>query len=164
MSGRTWQPLEDPVAQATLAAELCRWEGTPYLPGSCAPGPGGGVDCVRFVVAVWNALARVDVRPDAISPAAAVHHPERARMAFAELAARFPCAPVPPDAPLEPGDVIATGPIGGGPGHGVIVGDERRICWDATYPAVRRISLGLVALVGHEVHGAWRLMDRRWTP
>lgn len=159
---RAWRPMDDAGAQAALARLLRRWEGTPYLAGSCAPGPRGGVDCVRFVVAVWNALAGLRVDPAAVAPAAAVHAPDRARTAFAALAARFPCAPVPDGVPLEPGDVLATGPIGGGPGHGVIVGDERRICWDATYPAVRRISLGLVALVGHEVHGAWRLNDRRW--
>lgn len=37
-----------------LATILERWRGTPWRPGECCAGSGGGVDCVRFAVAVCD--------------------------------------------------------------------------------------------------------------
>lgn len=156
-----WRPLNDPASQARLAAVLASWEGTPYMPGQSCKGV--GVDCVRFVVAVLDELSgkQTDVRT--IAPDAATHAPDVAMAALARLIARFDCEEVTNNV-LEPGDVIATGPENRGPGHAVLVGCERRICWDATAPRVRRISLGLSALMGHQVFAVYRLKNRKWAP
>ena len=38
-----------------LHAEAARWRGTPFRARSCACGPRGGVDCVRYVAALLHA-------------------------------------------------------------------------------------------------------------
>jgi cell wall-associated NlpC family hydrolase len=168
----TWRPLADAEAQARLERVLRSWEGTPYQEGQQTRGRSGGVDCAAFVVCVLNELtgSRVPVRR--VAPDAAVHAPGVAAAALERLVSCFDLVPIEPTLELEagpglvlePGDVVATGPRTGGPGHGLIVGTSRRMCWDATGSGrgVRQISLGLLALVDQVVFGAWRMRDRSW--
>jgi len=158
-----WRAMESQQAQIRLGYVLESWRGTPYMPGQAVKKV--GVDCVRFVVAVLNELSgqSIDVRTIAVD--AAVHAPEIAQAAFERLVEQFDCIEVPAvngAAVCEPGDVLATGPEKGGPGHAVIVGSERRMCWDAMHPKVRTISLGLRAIVGQRVFAVYRMRDRRW--
>lgn len=158
-----WRALADARAQERLGEVLRSWEGTRYLAGQQARG--AAADCAGFVVGVLNELAGTAHVAARIAPDAGAHAPDRAGLALEGLVATFglePVAVVEGVLVLEPGDVIVTGPVARGPTHGLLVGDERRMVWDATGRGVRRISLGLLALVGHEVFGAWRLRDRSW--
>lgn len=154
-----WRAMESQQAQIRLGYVLESWRGTPYMPGQCCKGV--GVDCVRFVVAVLDELAGVKTDIKTIAPDAAVHSADVAQEAFERLIDRFDCSEI-TDGFVEPGDVLATGPLEGGPGHAVIVGSQRRMCWDAVHPKVRQISLGLRAIVGQRVFNVYRMNNRKW--
>lgn len=159
MTALKWEPMPDAKAQARLGEVLDSWLSTPYMPGQSCKGV--GVDCVRFALAVLDELAgtKTDVRT--IAPDAAVHAPGVAAAAFDRLVDRFNCAEIRTGV-VQPGDILATGPVGGGPGHAVIVGVTRAVAWDAVHPKVRKISLGLRALVGQRVFAVYRMDNRKW--
>lgn len=159
MTALAWRPLEDLAAQARLAQVLASWDGTPYFAGQRCKGV--GVDCIRFVVAVLDELAgtRTVVR---VLPGDVAHHaPALAFEALSRQLGLMPCSPV-LDGVLEPGDVVATGPLDGGPGHALIVGPERLQAWHAADgQGVCRTGLGVLGWMGHRIVSVHRL-DRRW--
>lgn len=55
---------------SALQAQAARWLGTPFRVGSAAPGPGGGVDCVRLAEAL---LAESGATPRFRFPHSTVH-------------------------------------------------------------------------------------------
>lgn len=150
--------MGDAKAMARLGQVLESWEGTPYMSGQRCRGV--GVDCVRFVVAVLDELTgrHTDIRT--IPPDTCLHAPAKAREAAERLSLAFEADRV-TDA-LEAGDVIVTGPVGGGPGHVMIVGHRKSEVWHASYPMVHKVGLRGVYLCGHQVFDVFRLRDRKW--
>jgi hypothetical protein len=155
-----WRPLEDLAAQARLAEVLASWDGTPYMLGQRCKGV--GVDCIRFVVAVIDELAGTTTRVRVLPGDVAHHAPAVAFDALARVLELVPSAPV-LEGPLEPGDVVVTGPLKGGPGHALIVGVDGLSGWHATQPqGVCRTGLGVLDWMGHRIVSTHRLTDRRW--
>jgi hypothetical protein len=159
-----WKPLDGPEGMAKLAAILESWRDTPYFPGQATKKV--GVDCARFVACVLDELNGTQTDMTTLPPDTAVHAPKAAAKALKFLIEKFDCEEVMGDV-LEPGDILATGPIDGGPGHAVIVGPQRRVCWDSSNSSggrgrVRQISIGLQALVGQKVFGVYRQRNRTW--
>ena len=155
-----WRALEDQAAQARLGAVLESWRGTPYMSGQRCKGV--GVDCVRFVIAVFDEMNGTDTPVKTVPGDVAQHAPEVARAALELLLRSFDCSRV-REPYLEPGDVIVTGPNAGGPGHAMIVGAERRMCWHAA-PAtgVCSTSLGIIGMLDQKVFAAYRMTSRKW--
>jgi cell wall-associated NlpC family hydrolase len=61
-----WFRSDRPDRLAALQKEAARWEGTPFLPNSCSPGPKGGVCCHKLVGALYRAAGTLLVElPDA---------------------------------------------------------------------------------------------------
>lgn len=153
-----WRPMADATAQARLGEILLSWEGTRYMPGQQLRGV--GTDCVRFVCAVLDELLGVKTPIKTLPPDTCMHDPERAAAAMRRLQELYPSDQV--SGAVEPGDVIVTGPKAGGPGHAMIVGDQRNVVWHASAPSVHRVGIGGVLLLGHRVFAAYRLRQRDW--
>jgi cell wall-associated NlpC family hydrolase len=129
--------------EARLQTILARWNRTPYLPGQCCEGQ--GVDCVRFVCAVWDELLGRERHYDKAMPQDAAWHDRAGAFRTAlKIRRRFRCKPA--RGALQPGDVIVVGPRGkhGGPGHVMLVGAKPWTVWHATQPCVHRTGLGYV--------------------
>ena len=110
-----------------LERELQRWHGTPYHETSCCVG--GGVNCVRFVCAVADVMFRRDPMPPPHVPAdRSLHDPEGARSSLRFLMKHYGAQSV-GRSYVEPGDILATGPLGGGPGHAIIIGTVPNRMW-----------------------------------
>lgn len=85
-----------PARLADLRAAAAQIEGTPFFANSEAPGPAGGIDCVRtlhFVYRTCGAIGPIDIPRQAMDYG---HHAERSRLIDAfdtwpELVARFAC-------------------------------------------------------------------------
>ena len=74
-----------------LGAAVKEWRGTPYAAGCCSPGPGGGVDCVRFVDAVLQQLHQTVLPPlPRFAQDAAFHNPRTVADMIGILEARYP--------------------------------------------------------------------------
>lgn len=155
-----WTPHPDPEAQARLAAVLAPWDGTRYMAGQQRRG--AGVDCVRFVSAVLDELLGQQTPISTLPPDTAIHAPAKAEAAFQRLCVLFPVEPL-EGAFVEPGDVLVTGPIHGGPGHAVVVGPAPHMLWHASHRRVHQVSIRGIALLEHRFFHAYRLRgDRRW--
>lgn len=145
-----------------LATVLAEWDGTPYWPGQQARGPDGGVDCVRFVAAIIDRLKGTATPIETLPPDAAMHTRQKAIAAMLTiLHALGPADLI--DGPLQPGDVVITGPVDGGPGHAMIVGPQKNTLWESAGSGVHRVGLGTLGRTGTKVHYCYRLRDReRW--
>jgi hypothetical protein len=155
---KAWRPLGDAAAQARLGEVLRSWERTPYLPGQQRKRV--GVDCVRFTCGVLDELTGRRTPIATLPPDTCMHDPARAEAAMARIAALYDAVDVTDSGVLLPGDAVVTGPEAGGPGHCMIVGDERNQVWHANPPHVCRIGLGGIAFVGHRVFRVYRM--RGW--
>lgn len=145
---------------------LSAWLGTPYASGQQVRG--GGVDCIRFVLAALDELYGFprDWQGVEVPSDIAFHNRERAMASMkAILAAYEPCELV-ANGFLEPGDVIAIGPENGGPGHVLIAGGCGNLTpgklYHATPPAVE--TAGTVTLTGMpRIFGIMRVKNKfRW--
>lgn len=140
-----WHPLPEILAPQArvLAAELGLWDRTPYRGGWQAMGI--GVDCVRFVAAILDAMRRRKTDIKTLPDDTALHSRETAIEGMLRLRrALEPNAMIPPEAGVlhvEPGDILVTGPTGGGPGHAMIVGCRQNVLWEASNLSVRRVGL-----------------------
>ena len=126
-----------------LHKTLESWHNTPYVPYGQAEG--AGVDCVRFVAAVGDALLGVDRhRVPRIHSDVALHQPTTARSSMRYLMARYDMRKVDPGVDgvyvLEPADVLVYGPKGGGPGHATIQGPHGFLWHAANGVGVRKTS------------------------
>ena len=155
-------PITSLQTVARLREILLAWKPTKY--GSGQRCRGVAADCLGFVC---GALDEADGRPRAqdprIPPDTALHDPERARAAIRDLLAIY--APVfAVEGPLQPFDIILAGPIGGGPGHALLVGTERNTTWSCSQDlGVHQGGWALDPGCG-SFHAAYRLADReRWT-
>jgi cell wall-associated NlpC family hydrolase len=152
---RSWKALADGATQARLGAILRSWERTPYLPGQQCKGV--GVDCVRFVCAVLDELLGRKTPIATLPPDTCMHNPARAAAAMERIATLYDAVDATDAAVLLPGDAVVVGPEAGGPGHCLIVGDERGQVWHANPPHVSRVGLGGIYAVGRRVFRVYRL-------
>jgi hypothetical protein len=151
---KSWRP-GNPDRAARLAAVIRSWEGTPYLPGQQRKKV--GVDCVRFVCGVYDELLGRATPIHTLPSDACMNDPLQATQVMEKIAGLFGAQEVTSCGVILPGDVIATGPIGGGPGHCLVVGEERKIAWHAVKPRVCRTGFGAIYLVGHTVFKVYRI-------
>ncbi len=125
--------------------------------------PGGGVDCVRFVVAVLDELYRVGDDAEAvpvIPPDASWHDPAGAMHVARVISRRYPNEEVVGDTvTVAPGDVLVmqVSSVAGSPGHIAIVGPRPNTIWHANPGmGVAEAGLGEVKRLLH----AWRMKDK----
>lgn len=128
-----------------MGEALARWELTPYMRGQRCRGV--AVDCVRFVTGLLDDLYGFE-RAEAprLPPDIAFHNRRGALAGMREVLRLYRPYDRVRDGTIEPGDVIVSGPVGGGPGHGMIVGVERATIYHAVENlGVIKTGLGLVA-------------------
>jgi hypothetical protein len=108
-----------------------RWAGTPYMSGqqSCQQ----GVDCIRYVTALYDNLCPGEKAPlRTLPPDGSFHNRSGAIKAMLQVKRRYPKCKIIRDKQVEPGDMLIIGPIGGGPGHAMLVGTEPNTLWHCT--------------------------------
>lgn len=129
--GLTWAPLVDDSKQQHLRVILKSWEGTPYAAGSGVRGVAS--DCVRSTILVLSEWMRWAVPEIKTMPADASMHSRQGAMRGLHRIRRAlpPHHRVRDSQTIQPGDVLITGPIGGGPGHSIIVGAEAHTLWQS---------------------------------
>ena len=147
--------------QGRLQEELTKWIGTPYMLSSQEPGPQGGARCTSFVCGVLDGLRGTHTELEVLPADISAHDAEGARAAMRRLIRMYaPARNVLRDGWLEPGDILVTGPAGGGPGHGMIVGPEPNTLWQCIDPlGVEKTGWGLLADL-MVLHGVYRLSNR----
>lgn len=155
-----WRPLQDEVARGRIERILCDWEGTPYARGQRVKQV--GVFCTAFVCAVLDELyGREPVDLPEIPDDASMHDPARARAGLRWFLRQYPCDVV-EDGFVEPGDVLITGPIAGGPGHAIFVGPQPGTLWQASGPAVHFTGMSIPG--EYSLHAVYRLRERqKWS-
>lgn len=145
-----WQPI--PGGQDimwSLSCALTAWRGTPYESGQSFKQL--GADCIGAVFGVIDELdGRFRARKAGMPADTSMHSRAKAIAAVRELARRYtPCSKVEPvngQYLVEPGDIVVTGPPGGGPGHVELVGASKNELWHA--------------VKGSGFHqGGWSLLD-----
>lgn len=152
-----WRPL--PEIEPRLQEVLHAWDRTPYHAGWQAPGL--GVDCVRFVCGVLDALHGTSTPLATLPPDAAMHDPKGAARTMRLIRKSFPEHETIRSGHLEPGDVIVAGPAVGGPGHAMIAGYQRNTIWHSTGIGVQRTGLGFVCSYHSRVFRIYRHKDKR---
>lgn len=154
-----WRPTS-PAASAALARELALWSGTPYAEGQRAVG--AGVDCIRFVGAVLDAVrGRAPTPVRALRRGAAHHDQAAAHALMADLVEVFQPVAAVRDGTLEPGDVVVLGFNGSGPMHVMIAGPARWSLWEAAPPnGVGARSRARLTAADAQVHRVWRPLDK----
>lgn len=170
MSARTYAPKliwtpGNPIADEALRDALMAWNGTPYESGQCFIGR--GADCVG---AVFGVIDQIDGRQRAAQSGmphdAAMHNRPGALAAMRELVRRYmpndKVEPVDGVYYVEPGDIVATGEPGGGPGHVELVGANKNELWHAV-PGTG-FHQGGWSLLSHQVlYAIYRISDKyRW--
>jgi hypothetical protein len=123
-----------------LVAEFLLWEGTPHRDGQQQKGI--AVDCVRFVAGVIDSLYGTTTEIARLPQDASFHSKETCFSAFRSFMVNFPHTKV-EDGIVQPGDIIITGPRGGGPGHAVVTGVK--YLWHCDSQSVVRTGLKLTS-------------------
>lgn len=155
------------AAEAALLRRLGRileaWEGTPYRIGQCLRGT--GAYCTAFLCAVLDDLYR---RPEAtplpeIPIDASMHAPETARSGLRWFLEHYPNHERVQPGPdgytvVQPGDVLVTGPQGGGPGHAILVGPRENTLWQCSGLGVHYTGLALYE--HYDLYAVYRMTDR----
>ena len=122
-----WKPLPH-FAQKRLRFILEGWLDTPYREGDQVQGI--GVDCVRFVCGVLDELYGFRrALPRNLPSDRALHDRDGAIAAMKRLRTLYEPVQEVVDGKLEPGDIVVSGPRGGGPGHALIAGFEPFTLW-----------------------------------
>lgn len=125
-------------------AALRAWENTPYRGGEQRAG--SGVDCVRFVCAVYDRLYGVTTPIENLPQDIAFHNPEGARAGMRAIVRAYGASVADrDDFSLAPGDTVITSPEGGGPGHAMIAGPWPTL-WHARPGGVCWTGFGLEGL------------------
>jgi len=161
-NGLIWTPYSDENAEEVtgrLETILKSWKGTPYSRGQRCKGM--GVDCVRFICSVLDELEGLEPRPPRSLPAdESLKYPKSARASIKRLLAPFRPYYTITDKRVEPGDVLVTGPIAGGPGHVIIVGPRKGTVWQAVRPRVHITGMGYVDLPYMKLYRVLRRENR----
>lgn len=140
-----------------MAKILGGWENTPYQLGQNSQGV--GTYCTAFVCSVLDALYGRQTTPMPEIPAdAAMHCPETARAGLRWFMRRYPCRRV-EDGFVQPGDVLITGPSGGGPGHAILVGPRENTLWQCSGRVGVHFT-GMSLPFPYVLHGVYRLDNR----
>lgn len=135
------RPAESVVAMEAVQKAIGVWRGTRYMAGQSTPG--AGVDCVRFICGVFDALEDVSTPVERLPQDTALHAPATAWAALRAIISRYENAEQVDDGFAEPGDAIIVGHERGGPGHCLIVGSRRNTLWHATPRGVDVSGWGL---------------------
>lgn len=129
-----WKPFDSdsPLKkeEERLESILQSWKGTPYLQQSMSPGV--GVDCVRFACCALDAAYGIERVPTKFYPAdQSMHNRKSAMSAMKWIIKRYePNHRVDfLNEPIEPFDLVVSGPINGGPGHAMIAGVMKPQLW-----------------------------------
>lgn len=141
---------------------LTSWSGTPYMALQARKGRGGGIDCVRFVCCAADELYGFSRGPvESLPPDQALHDRKGAIEAMRAICRRYePLDDATESAYIEPGDIFVVGPIGGGPGHAMIVGGYRGHIWECLQDGGVRRS-GMPLLGEHtELFRIYRVKDK----
>lgn len=127
------QSLDNPKVEARIQSTLERWENTRYSEGMQIPKV--GVDCIRFVTGAACDLYRrgYDTLPR-LPADRALHDKEGAEAAMRVIMSIYRPISIPLHQPVEPGDIIAVGAPGGGPGHAIFAGVGKAL-WHVTRAA-----------------------------
>lgn len=145
--GLQWTPFSGENSQAVMermASVLKSWYGTPYTPGIIKRGRDGGVFCTAFVARVLDELYRQEPTELPVIPHdAAFHNRRRAEAALRWFMRRYPESYQVEGFQVEPGDLLMTGPPGGGPGHCLMVGPRENVAWQASGSSVHYTGLYL---------------------
>jgi cell wall-associated NlpC family hydrolase len=142
--------------------ELEAWWRTPYWRGQQCRGR--GVDCVRFIAGVMDDLyGFVRERLERLPQDVALHSPATARAALRQFLSIYQPHERVADGTAQAGDVVVTGPVGGGPGHALIVGGRRGELWHAGAQHVECTGYGYLSRGDVAMHAVYRMLDReRW--
>lgn len=137
---------------------LWQWEGTPYVPGQCLRGV--GAFCTAFLCAVLDELyGRTPATPlPEIPDDASMHSPETARAGLRWFLRHYPNHVQIFDGIVQPGDVLVTGPKGGGPGHAILVGPRENTMWQCSGRSVHFTGLSIPDT--YTLHAIYRMTDR----
>lgn len=139
---KDWRPLIDRINNR-IASVLASWEDTPYMALQSCKGRQGGVDCIRFVCGVADELYGYSRGPVISLPTDQSMHDRAGSMAaMREIKERYdPVDDVSHQGWIEPGDIMVTGPINGGPGHAMFVGARAGNIWESTAAGVKQCGM-----------------------
>lgn len=166
-----WAPFQVPSPvwpnpswdiQQKIGEALRAWEGTPYMSGQQTIGV--GADCIRYLAAFVDQMYGYKRCPTSRLPQDySMHTREGAFSVMRQILRIYPEMQKVEGNTLEPGDVIVVGPKDGGPGHCLIVGDNRNTLWHAVQPRVCRTGWALMK--DHQkIFRVYRFKDRmKWT-
>ncbi|MCP4897890.1 MAG: hypothetical protein GY906_13035 [bacterium] len=91
----------------------------------------------------------------------AMHDPRGALEVMHSIADGFrPFEVVKRGGEIEPGDVIVVGPVGGGPGHGMVVGATPNAIWHSTGQGVQFTGLGNLHLMRQRIFRVYRYLEK----
>ena len=169
-----WEPLHlnnlDTEARVSkrIAEVLGSWEDTPYHHSMARKGK--GVYCTAFVSQVLDELFRkTEPTPlNKIPHDVSMHCGHSARKGLKWFLRHFPTADRiwsatcdddnHCDLGVQPGDILITGPIGGGPGHAIFIGPRKNVMWQASGNYVHYTGLALP--VGSILYAVYRFSDK----
>lgn len=142
-----WRPLPIPgsvAATGFVARVIQPWIGTEYMEGQGLAGV--KTDCVRSLAGIGCALERREpIELDHLPADVALHCKETALGAMRDIMKFFPLWEriINPDF-LEPGDMLAVGPLDGGPGHAMFVDARPNGLVHATPDGFHRTGIGAI--------------------
>jgi len=141
-----WCPMPPELSKQNAALErvLLEWENTPYFSGSAVKQ--AGVDCVRFVCAVFKELEGDPLDNDTIKllpPDAAMHNRSGAILVMKYILNLLQPIKEISSQEVEPGDILVVGPANGGPGHAMIVTPWKNVLMHAGTAKVCRTGFHL---------------------
>lgn len=171
-----WTPLDvrNPDSERRIAERLASvlhsWEDTPY--SSSQAERGVGVYCTAFVCGVLDDLFRAEKKTplNKIPHDVSMHCGASSRAGLRWFLRHYPTADriysiTTADegeiVDVQPGDVLITGPIGGGPGHAIMIGPRKNVMWQASGMAVH--YTGFFVPMGYMLYAVYRFSDKeRW--
>jgi len=147
---------ENLAVSERLGRVLYEWQDTPHMAGQQCKGK--GVDCVRFVAGVLDEMQGTSTPTEHLPQDASFHVREKCILAFRRFLTTFQGIELPEGSPVQPGDVIVTGPASGGPGHAIIVGTDGRL-WQ-TLRTVQGYSPDILGTGPYKYKTTLRIKDR----
>lgn len=150
-----WRDLDTcACVKPRLLKILQSWEGTPYMDGQRLRGV--ATNCIGFASGVLDELYGSESSFPRLPPDTAMHNRREAMRIMRTMMRAFQHEQAIDY--VEPGDVLVTGELGGGPGHIIVVG-ERQLWQSTRFFGVRPTGLGLIQT--HQVfHAAFRMLNK----
>ncbi len=159
-----WNPLPEELTPLykKLQELFDSWRFTPYLEGSCAIQE--GVDCVRWICyGIVDQLFGYKRIINAKLPSdACFHSPKHCFAAMKILKESYDPLIRVPYSELQPGDLLVSGPLHGGPGHLMMVGPRPNTIWHTSIICGVTMT-GMLPPFGYRFFRAWRFAERsKW--